>query len=180
MSNAKGRLLEFLSKEVRRPLEEEEFHWSSSYSLSKCGFTATLQFNVEGWAVGSFTGAAFGRKKRRGTGCSKAGTSSPAENESPAPTGAASDIAVAGGHHHQNLAGSGICRRLWRKRCMRWPGKVSFFRRLCVWETSRQMGQVPFALSSRSARNGETEPQRLRRLVARWCRSAVAAVHLVT
>ncbi|OLP89724.1 hypothetical protein AK812_SmicGene28794 [Symbiodinium microadriaticum] len=63
MSNAKGRLLEFLSKEVRRPLEEEEFQWSSLYSLSQCGFTATVQFNVEGWAVGSFTGAAFGRKK---------------------------------------------------------------------------------------------------------------------
>ena len=79
-----------ICQEVRRPLEEEEFQWSSLYSLSqhavlrrarkpststcqvalhlasgctvlycpRCGFTATVQFNVEGWAVGSFTGAA--------------------------------------------------------------------------------------------------------------------------
>jgi len=63
LANAKGRLLEFLAKEVRRHLEEEEVEWVTDFSVAECGFVVTLILNVEGWAVGTFTGSAFSRKK---------------------------------------------------------------------------------------------------------------------
>ncbi|CAE7243669.1 unnamed protein product [Symbiodinium natans] len=60
-SNAKGALLEFLTKEIRRPLEEEEVEWLSNYQDG--AFLVTLVLDVEGWAVGSFVSSPFARKR---------------------------------------------------------------------------------------------------------------------
>ncbi|CAJ1387618.1 unnamed protein product [Effrenium voratum] len=63
LSNAKGRLLEFLVKEVRRALYEDEARWDCDYSMEEAGFKVTLHLNVSGWAVGTFQSSAFVRKK---------------------------------------------------------------------------------------------------------------------
>lgn len=63
LANAKGRLLEFLVKEVRRSLDEEEVQWNFDFSVQESGFVVSLNLNVEGWAVGTFISGAFSRKK---------------------------------------------------------------------------------------------------------------------